>query len=590
MNRIPAIVRWLFGNARRYRLHLVLSMSLASLSAILSIVPMLCAYGLARQFFGEEAFSQSWQTTILALGICSIILRCVFYYLAMIFSHICAYGMHYDLRSRIAAHLALLPMGFFDRKSSGGIKKIMGADIEDMEAFIAHYVPDALSALVLPIVTAAVLFSVNAEMAVAALLPLPIAFAMHMGMNRIYRNNVQRFHDNMEDMNGTIVEYVRGMSVIKAFNQTAESFGRYRSALTEHARIAKEWSRGAAGFASCFWGCLDLGVLFVLPPGIWLFSTDQISAAEFLLFMLLSPGLMEPMERIIMISGLLDRIGEGIARVQGILAHPPLPEPENPIRPENHTVEFHNVTFGYTAETNVLRDVSCVLEQGTANAFIGPSGAGKSTAARLIPRFHDICQGRICIGGADIRRISTHDLMAATACVFQDTYLMNDTIMENIRMGNLSASDKQVMRAAENAAAHEFISALEQGYQTMAGEGGAFLSGGEKQRIAIARAFLKDAPILILDEMTSSTDPGNEQHIFRALNTLMRGKTVIIIAHRLPSVMHADRLFLFENGGIRSAGTHSELIDDKLYARLWQSCTQAAKWRLTTTGGEEKPC
>ena len=167
MNRIPAIVRWLFGNARRYRLHLVLSMSLASLSAILSIVPMLCAYGLARQFFGEEAFSQSWQTTILALGICSIILRCVFYYLAMIFSHICAYGMHYDLRSRIAAHLALLPMGFFDRKSSGGIKKIMGADIEDMEAFIAHYVPDALSALVLPIVTAAVLFSVNAEMAVA---------------------------------------------------------------------------------------------------------------------------------------------------------------------------------------------------------------------------------------------------------------------------------------------------------------------------------------------------------------------------------------------------------------------------------------
>ena len=167
---------------------------------------------------------------------------------------------------------------------------------------------------------------------------------------------------------------------------------------------------------------------------------------------------------------------------------------------------------------------------------------------------------------------------------------MNDTIMENIRMGNLSASDKQVMRAAENAAAHEFISALKQGYQTMTGEGGAFLSGGEKQRITIARAFLKDAPILILDEMTSSTDPGNEQHIFRALNTLMRGKTVIIIAHRLPSVMHADRLFLFENGGIRSAGTHSELIDDKLYARLWQSCTQAAKWRLTTTGGEEKPC
>jgi ATP-binding cassette subfamily B protein len=576
-----AILNWLLANSKGHRARLVASTGLATVSAILAVVPMACVYLVARRLFADGDMAVNEVVNLVLVAAAAVVLRCGTYLLAMICSHVSAYGIHYDLRARIASHLAMLPMGFFDRKASGATKKAMLEDIENMEPFIAHYLPDLVSAIFLQVVSAGLLLWVNPWLALVTLLPVPLAAAMHAGMNRVYRDNVAPFHDNMEAMNNVIVEFVRGMPVIKAFNRTAHSFGQYKQTLKTHLGIAEDWSKRSSKFSSFFWVCLDLGLVFILPVGFWMYTSGRIGGAELVLFLLLGPGLMEPLGRIIMITGLLDRVGEGARRIQSILEQPPLREPDAPALPKGHAIEFCHVSFGY-GEKDVLKDVSFKLPAGTVTGLIGPSGAGKSTAARLTARFWDVRRGKILIGGVDVRDIPMHDLMADIAFVFQDVYLMNDTIMENIRMGNPQATDEEVVAAARNAAAHDFISALEQGYRTKTGEGGAHLSGGEKQRIAIARAILKNAPILILDEITSATDPENERRIHAALNRLMAGKTVLVIAHKLPSVMHADQLLLFEDGCLRAGGTHEALLGDELYGKLWQRCTQAGRWKLAS--------
>jgi ATP-binding cassette subfamily B protein len=575
------VIGWLFANSRGHRVRLFAAMGLATVSAVLAVVPMACIYLIARRLFNGGDVAAGQVTPIVLVAVLSVVLRSGTYLLAMICSHASAYGLAFDLRARVASHLALLPMGFFDRKASGATKKVMFEDMENMEPFVAHYLPDLASAVFLQVASAVLLFWVNPWLTLAALLPIPLAAVMHRGMNRVYRENVSPFHDNMEAMNNTIVEYVRGMPVIKAFNRTAHSFGRYKQTLKTHLDIAERWSDRSSRFASFFWVCLDLGLVFILPAGFWMYTAGRIDGAELVLFLLLGTGIMEPVGRIIMITGLIDRIGEGIRRMQSLLEQTPLPAPRKPALPKGHDIAFSHVSFGY-GEKDVLTDVSFVLPEGTVTGLVGPSGAGKSTTARLAARFWDVRRGKISIGGVDIRDIPMNDLMNRIAFVFQDVYLMNDTIMENIRMGRPGATDEEVVDAARSAAAHDFVSALEQGYQTPAGEGGTHLSGGEKQRIAIARAILKDAPILILDEITSATDPDNERRIHTALNRLMAGKTVLVIAHKLQSVMHADQLLLFEAGGVRAMGAHRELLRDELYGSLWEQCTRSGAWKLAS--------
>lgn len=580
-----ATFRWLLGAAEAYRFRLFSAVLLASVSTLLSLVPMVCVYWMALDFFSADGMVEGRMLLIASVALGAVVCRFATYFLSMRLSHICAYSIHYDLRSRIAAHIALLPFGFFDRNASGKIKKIMGEDVENVELFIGHYLPDSVAALVLPVFAAALLFSVDMRLALVALIPLPLAYVMNKGMNRVYRDKVEVYHDNEEKLNSAIVEYVRAMPVIKAFNQTAQSFRRYEQALKNHLKIARDWNRRASGYASMFWVSLDLSLPFILAAGFLFLAAGTTTPPKLILFLLLGIGLMEPFGRIIMISGLLDRIGEGIVRIQAVLNETPFPEPETVSAPDRYTVEFRDVSFAY-GEKNVLEQVSFVLREGSLNGFVGPSGAGKSTAARLIPRFWDVTQGEILVGGRDIRQIPSAELMQSIAFVFQDVYLMNDTIKENIRMGRKTASDEEVVAAAESAAAHEFITGLEQGYDTVVGEGGAYLSGGEKQRISIARALLKDAPIVILDEATAFADPENESRIQRALKRLMAGKTVIVIAHRLPAIQHADQILLFDRGRIRAAGTHAELLHDDLYGSLWSHYEKVTGWQLPGERGK----
>lgn len=573
--------QWLLTISVKYRTKLVLAVGLASASAAFVLVPMVCVYLVACELFAAEGAHTNNIRLMVIIAAASVVLRFGLYLIAMALSHISAFNINYDLRSRIASHIALLPMGFFDNTASGVIKKTMGEDVENVELFIGHYVPDAAAAVAFPLLTAAVLFQVDIRLALASLIPVPLAAFMHLGMNRIYKDNVGAYHDNLEKMNNAIVEYVRGMPVIKAFNQTTSSFNRYKNALDTHLDIAKDWNRRANIYAVLFKLSVDLGLLFILPAGFFLLIGGTIDPPVLILFLLIGVGLMEPVNRIIMVSGFLDRIGEGIVRIQAILNQKPFTEPTEVFQLDNYTVEFKNVTFAYN-EKNALEDVSLVLREGTMNGFVGLSGAGKSTAAKLIPRFWDINQGEIMIGDRNIQQIPTEVLMNSIAFVFQDAYLMNDTVMENIRMGKTTATDEDIMAAARSAAAHEFIMKLDQGYQTMVGEDGAWLSGGEKQRISIARVILKDAPIIVLDEATAFTDPENESRIHCALNTLIEDKTVIIIAHRLSTIMQADQLLLFEHGRLRNCGSHQELLDDSLYAGMWSTFSRSTDWHLDT--------
>lgn len=579
-------IRWLFQAAGSHRFKAVTAMVLATVSAILAVVPMVCVYLIAQHIFETGNVAMERLLWLAGGAAISIVVRNGLYLVAMVCSHSCAFGVHYALRARIATHIASLPMGFFDQRSSGEIKKSMGEDVDNVELFFAHYLPDIVSAAVLPLFSLGLLLWVNPLLTVAALLPLPIAAVMHIKMNKAYHTNVGPFHDNAETMNNAIVEYVRGMQVVKAFNRTAHSFGRYKESLGKHLGIAEEWSGQVSGYASVFWTCLDIGLLFILPLAFVLYNNGQISGAELVLFLLLGPGTMEPLGRVIMIAGMLDRIEEGVVRIRKILNHTPLSTSTTPKKPADFSIQFENTYFAYRDE-DVLHNVSFTLPGGTVTGLIGPSGAGKSTIARLAARFWDVRQGRILIGGVNIKDIPTCELMKNIAFVFQDTYLMNDTIMENLRMGNPQATDEAVMAAAKGAAAHDFIMELEEGYQTRAGEGGARLSGGEKQRISIARAILKNAPILILDEITSATDPENEHHIHTALNKLIKNKTVVIIAHKLPTVMHADQLLLFENGRLRNTGRHEDMLADGLYHSLWNACTVSKDWSIVTDGAEK---
>jgi ATP-binding cassette subfamily B protein len=547
---------------------------------------MVCVYFMAVGLLGSAKMGVETVYMLMAIAGGSVLFRFGLYFGAMAFSHICAFTVIYDLRAAIANRLAMLPLGFFEERSSGEIEKIMTEDVENIELFIAHYFPDSMAALALPLVTALVLFWVDIPLTLASLTPLPLAFFMHWGMKKVYKKNVRAFHKNVEALNNAIVEYVRGMPVVKAFNQTAQSYSRYKKALKKHTRIAEDWSGRASGYTSLFWTSLDIGLLAILPVGFFLLKSQVISPAGFVLFMLLGPGIMEPLGRLIMVGGFLDRISEGALRIQGVFKEKPLEEPQKGILPTGHSIEFKNVTFAYD-QTPVLRDVSFVLKQGTLNGFVGPSGAGKSTAARLIPRFWDVAEGRILIGGRDIKKFPGRELMAQIAFVFQDVYLINDTVMENIRMGDESFTGKEVIDAAQKAQAHGFISDLPRGYETVVGEGGAYLSGGEKQRISIARAFLKNSPILILDEATAFADPENENRIHLALNRLMKNRTVIMVAHRLPTVMHADQLLLFENGKIRARGVHKEMLQDSLYKKLWDNCSFTRGWKLAVEEGAD---
>lgn len=569
------------------------SMALAVIATLAQFVPMVAVYMIISELADHAAdLAQVDRGLLYRLGFVSLGSVGAFgvlLYVAMMLSHIAAFNILYEIRVKIAEKLARLSMSYFTRKASGEIKKVMSEDVERIELFIAHHIPDITCAVVFPIVVIGYLVYMDWRLAIAALIPFPLAFGIMAKMmmssesKQLYRDH----HDALEKMNAAVVEYVRGMPVIKVFGTALDSFRRLKESVISH----RDWSQRMCNDYSktypAFLTAASSSLVFIVPAAVWILQRTAAQAQfipTVLFFTIIGGGFFFPLLKLMYMAGFLTQISIGVERIDDILYRDEVPDRDLGQRPADASVEFDHVTFAYN-ETTVLDDVSFRAEPGTVTALVGPSGAGKTTVGLLAARFWDVQSGAIRIGGVDIRDIKLETLMEHVSFVFQDGFLFFDTIEENIRMGNTRATMDEVIQAALAAQCHEFIERLPDGYQTLVGEGGTYLSGGEQQRVGIARAMLKDAPVVVLDEATAYADPESEGEILQGLARLIQDKTVIVIAHRLSTVTHADQILVIDQGRVVEQGGHPKLVEaGGLYGTMWDTYSRAREWTIAQKG------
>ena len=515
----------------------------------------------------------------------------VLLYAALMSSHVAAFRILYGLRVRLSEHIGKLSLGYLNGTSTGAVKKTMEQNIEKIEGFIAHTIPDLVNVAATVAVMLVIFFSLDPWLTAVCLAVVLSGFALQFSnfMGKQAREFMRIYYDAQERMSASAVQYVRGMPVVKIFGQSVRSFRRFDAEIQAYKTFALKCCDTYQNGMIAFTVLLGSTVTFLLPAGILLMRGDPQSlarAAVWLFFIVMGPGVASPVYKLTFLVGNTKEIDEGVARIDRILAKAPVPEPACPEVPRSYDVEFRHVSFSYEnteqgTRTEALHDVCFTAPQGRITALVGPSGSGKSTVANLIPRFWDAAQGEVLIGGVNIRNIAAPQLMDTVSFVFQDTFLFYDTLYENIAVGSPSATKATVMAAAEAARCHEFIERLPQGYETRIGDEGVYLSGGEAQRICVARAILKNAPILVLDEATAFADPENEYKMQQALQALIKGKTVIVIAHRLSSVASADNIVVMQRGRIVQQGRHDALSSaEGLYKRMWDAYTSAYHWTL----------
>lgn len=574
---------------------LILAGLLSAGSAACMLVPYWAVYEILKELLSHGSnLSASDGTGITYWGWVAfggLVGGLVLLYAALMSSHVAAFRILYGLRVRLSEHIGKLPLGYLNNTSTGAIKKTMDQNIEKIEGFIAHTIPDLVNVIATVVVMLVIFFSLDVWLTVVCLavvvLSLFLQFSNFMGKRA--REFMGIYYDAQEKMSASAVQYVRGMPVVKIFGQSVRSFRQFNAEIQAYKTFALKCCDTYQNGMIAFTVLLNSTVTFILPMGILLMQANPQSlslAVVWLFFIIMGPGMASPVYKLTFLGGNTRDIDEGVNRIDRILEKKPVPEPEYPQVPAAYDVEFRHVSFSYEnteqgTRTEALRDVSFIAPQGKITALVGPSGSGKSTVANLIPRFWDVEQGKICIGGADIRQIPTAKLMDMVSFVFQDTFLFYDTLYENIAVGSPDATKEKVIAAAKAAQCHDFIERLPQGYETRIGDKGVFLSGGEAQRICVARAILKNAPILVLDEATAFADPENEHKMQMALQSLIKDKTVIVIAHRLSSIVSAHQIVVMKEGRIVQRGKHERLsMTEGVYKNMWDAYTSAYHWTL----------
>lgn len=580
----PPASPWRIMDPVRGRIRL--AMAMAVLAALAGLVAM-GLLALAVQHLLERPGDWPWQAGagVLASTVLAYLLRLA----AFNQSHYAAFRLETLLRQQLSCHLAEVPMGYVESVGAAALAKVIHDDVKALHVFVADSTPLYARAYFTPALTLLALLWLDWRLALAALAVLLAGFGVLSLAMRNHQAMVRRYNAAREQVSAAVVEFVQAMPVVRTFDSGQATFGRYQHALAAYRRILRQWYR-QAGFPARF----SMALLNPLPTllvllwlGAWLSWHEQLTFANWLAVLLIGTGMAEAMMPAMSLSHMVDKVKLSIARIRQVLATPVLPAPaRRGLEPADTSIEFDQVSFRYTADAGeALSAVSFRVPPGSVTALVGPSGAGKSTVARLIPRFWDVAAGSIRIGGVDLRDLSSDALLRHVAFVFQDTFLFADSIAANIRMGVPGADMAAVIAAAQAAQAHDFISALPQGYETRAGERGVFLSGGQRQRITIARAILQNRPILVLDEATAFADPENEAALIAALSELMRGKTVIMVAHRLNTIRDADQILVFDRGRLAECGRHPALVaNDGVYARLWRSYEAARHWVLEPTG------
>lgn len=575
------------------------SMALAVLSAAASFVPYVAIYFMIRDAVGVypnlAAVDVSAMTGYAGLAVAGIVVDVGCYLAALLCSHAAAFDAQYRTKLGIAAHLGRIPLGHVARLGTGRVSKVMDESVGGIEQFIGHSVPDLAATAAAPVVLVALLFVFDWRFGVATLAAVAVACIVQFSgyADKRVMASMGRYQEVREQMGNAAVEYVRGMRVVKAFGQTARSFKRLADAIKDYTGLSLDVTLFFRNSMPGFTAIINNAYLFVLPVGILLapgaqdWPTFVLSLVFYLLFV---HSISSVFAKILYVSedGMLAQAN--IDRIDSVLGIEELSYPEAPKTPKDASVSLRGVTFSYEDEAKpALRDVSLEIPAGTVCAVVGPSGSGKSTLANLVARFWDVDSGQVLVGGVNVREMGQDELMGSLSLVFQDSHLFRESIADNIRRGKPGATDDEVVEAAKAAQADAFINSLPHGYATVIGSEGVHLSGGEQQRIAIARSIISDAPIVVLDEATAFSDPENEHLIQKAFERLMAGKTVIMIAHRLSTVVGADKIVVLDGGRKVEEGTHEELLATSgTYAKMWSQYTEAVEWGVESApGGDE---
>ncbi|WP_437920077.1 ABC transporter ATP-binding protein [Sphingobacterium sp. LRF_L2] len=553
---------------------------LAILHALLSLVPYVLVYYILKELTMEKVNFEQIRI-FLSYAVLGAFGSMFVFFLSGVLSHIAAYNILFELRRYIVDKVGKLPLGEITARSSGALKKILSDDVERIENFIAHQIPDFVKGTALPLLTITYLFFQDWRLALISFVPLLILVIwLPLLYGKRNKHLIRQYHQSLEDMNAGIVEYVRAMPVMKIFGQSAETFEKYGETVKTFNLFVGKWIKSSTPAFAIFMSFTSNAMLPVLALGLFLYFQQGVTLATFLLFLMLGTGYIKPLFALSNMGMQLSIINRGMEQIDGLLYKEIQTSDANRQNPTHYDVIFKNVRFAYNKHDWVLRDVNFKAEQGKIIALVGPSGAGKSTVGQLIARFWDIQYGEITIGNIDIKRFPQEQLMEMVSFVFQDSFMFQQTILENIRMG-MKKTDQEIVDAANAAQIHDSIMRLPRGYNTNFGEAGVHLSGGEQQRIQLARAILKDAPVLILDEATAFADPENEFKIQQALSSLIQNKTVFIIAHRLSTIVDADSIVLFDKGELVAQGKHDMLLDScSLYQRMWNAHVRAKEFTI----------
>ena len=562
-----------------------LALILSALSAIAGLVPFLLMWLIVREILsgGDMTNIRIFDYSIGAVlaSVASVLL----YFAALACSHLVAFRLEGDLRRFAMKKLMTAPLGFFDKNPTGKLRKIIDDNAAITHTFVAHQMPDISSTILIPIIALVMMFVFDWRLGLATLVPIAYAIFILSTLGRKGTKFMERYMQSLEEMNSEAVEYVRGIPVVKVFQQTIYSFKNFYKTIETYHQMVTAYSNSWK-VPYCIYTTLVNGfVLFLVPVAILIIGNGddvKLTIVNMMIYVLVTPLFSQCVMRSMYLSNATNQAGIAIDRINDIARTKDLEVCENPVPMQGFDVEFKNVNFTYPGtEAQVLHNVSFAVPTGSTVALVGASGGGKSTVAKLLPRFFDVDSGEITIGGISVKQIDPKELMKNISFVFQNTRLFKMSILDNVRYGTPDATLEQVNEALDLAQCREIIDKLPNGIHTVIGSKGTYLSGGEQQRVVLARAILKNAPIVVLDEATAFADPENERLIQEALRKLAKGKTVLMIAHRLTSIVNADEILVVENGEIVERGTHNELIEKSgVYAKMWAEYQQSTTWTL----------
>ena len=569
------------------------------LSVIMGVVPFLFAYQIINPLILGQNLEFTRLVILLAGILICLVLQALLGGLGLNMSHKAAYNTLFGLRTSLQKKMENLPLGAIEEKGTGAIKKMFVDDIGSLEVLLAHSLPEGIANLIVPVMVYIAMFFVDWRLALMSLASIPLSIVAMMIMYSAGMKKMGPYYMASGKMNNTIIEYVNGMEVVKVFNKQTESYKRFSKDVGDYRDYALAWYKTAWPWMALYSALLPCTIILTLPLGGYFAYMGYVSLSDLILVLCLSLSIGLPLLKALGFLPTMPQLNYKISALEDALNIEPLKQGKNKFKGIDHTISYDNVTFGYqlskmgengqpeTYIKNVIHNVSFTAKVGEKTAIVGESGSGKSTLAKLLIHYYDVLEGSISIGGQNLQDMSLKALNKEISYVSQDQYLFNTSLLENIRIGNLSATDEEVIEAAKKAQCMEFLDKLPNGIYSLAGEAGKMLSGGERQRISLARAILKNAPIVVLDEATAYADPENEEKMEAAIRDLVKGKTLIVIAHKLPAIVDADQILVMNHGRLVANGKHNDLLESSAdYRKLWDATLFSKDWKISRKEGE----